>query len=632
MTHGADVGSTARAARARFEQGIGRRTGGGGHDGALPPPSGLRALTGRGHVTLDWDPVEGAVGYLVHRAAVAEGPFEPVDHGGNDVLAVPHPPYVDTSGERGREYWYAVAALADVSRMGDLSEPVGAVASASDADAVQIDVQAQRVRGRLDRPWRPMIGSEHLSLLLCEDEVGGRPIGAELTEALRRVHDELGVQTVRAHAILCDDLGVYREVDGRPVHDFSRIDRVYDALLQTGLRPVVELSYMPRDLARDPSATVFAYEAIISPPRDWDRWAELVTALTAHLVERYGVEEVRDNWSFEVWNEANLDVFWSGTAEEYLRLYDVTVAAVRTVDDRLVVGGPSSAAAQWVDLLLDHTSGTGAPVDFVSTHTYGSPPLDLRPILARQGRPDAKIWWTEWGPGARHFHLVGDSVFAATFLLDGMASSMGRLDALAHWVASDHFEELGRPERLSHGGFGLLTIGNLRKPRWWAMWLLEHLGDERLAVAVEGDGGGGPVSAIAARRDDGTTDVLVWNSSLDQSRMPFDPLLDRDVTVSLSGLTPGDATVRHWRIDEEHSNVFAAWRRLGGAEQDWPESESAWARLRSADRLDQLDPERVVEVGSDGRLELSFALPHPGISFVSVASRMGALSPSVPPR
>jgi xylan 1,4-beta-xylosidase len=506
--------------------------------------------------------------------------------------------------------------------MGGLSEPVSAAASLKTDARVRVDVQTQRVSGRLDRPWRPIIGSEHLSLLLCEDEVGGRPIGAELTEALRRVHDELGVKTVRAHAILCDDLGVYREVDGRPVHDFGGIDRVYDALLETGLRPVVELSYMPRDLARDPSATVFAYEAVISPPRDWDRWADLVTALTAHLVERYGLEEVRDRWSFEVWNEANLDVFWSGTAEEYLRLYDATVAAVRKVDDKLVVGGPSSAAAQWVELLLEHASSTGAPVDFVSTHTYGSPPLDLRPILARQGRADAKIWWTEWGPGARHFHLVGDSVFAATFLLDGMASSMGRVDALAHWVASDHFEELGRPQRLSHGGFGLLTVGNLRKPRWWAMSLLEQLGDERLAVAVEGDGGGGLVSAIAARRDDGSTGVLVWNSSLDQSRMPFDPLLDRDVTLSLSRLSSGDVTVRHWRIDEDHSNVFAAWRRLGGRERDWPQSESEWARLHSADRLDELDVERRVEVGSDGRLELSFVLPHPGISFITATPEM----------
>ena len=290
-----------------------------------------------------------------------------------------------------------------------------------------------------------LIGSEHLSLMLSEDRVGGRTIGTELREALRRTHDELGVETVRAHAILCDDLGVYREVDGEPVHDFTGVDRVYDTLLDLGLRPVVELSYMPHDLAADPSKTVFAYEGIISPPRDWDRWADLVTALTAHLVDRYGIDEVRDRWSFEVWNEANLDVFWSGSEEEYLRLYDVTVAAVRKVDERLVVGGPSSAAAQWVESLLVHSAESGAPVDFVSTHTYGSPPLDLRPILRRHGREDTKIWWTEWGPGSQHFHDVGDSVFAATFLLEGMVSAMGRIDALSHWVASDHFEELGRP-------------------------------------------------------------------------------------------------------------------------------------------------------------------------------------------
>ena len=188
-------------------------------------------------MTLDWHAVPGAVGYLVHRAADPDGAFAPIDHGGNDVLAVPHPPYVDTSVPRGQEHWYAVAALPEVERTGELSEPVSGTAAPDGDAAVEVRVDAADVVGRLHRPWRPMIGSEHLSLMLSEDEVGGRPIGAELTEALRRMHVELGVETVRAHAILCDDLGVYREVDGEPVHDFSGVDRVYDALLATGLRP-----------------------------------------------------------------------------------------------------------------------------------------------------------------------------------------------------------------------------------------------------------------------------------------------------------------------------------------------------------------------------------------------------------
>jgi xylan 1,4-beta-xylosidase len=618
VTSEARVGDAAETAKADFEERIGRRIGGGAEDSALQPPTGLRAVPGRGHVTLEWDPVDGAVGYLVQRAPADDGLFEPIDHGGNDVLAVPHPPYVDTSGERGRQYWYAVAALPEASRVGLLSEPVAGTAAADGDASVDVRVAAGRVTGRLDRPWRPMIGSEHLSLMLSGDEVGGRPVGPEFTEALRRIHDELHVETVRAHAILGDDLGVYREVNGAPVHDFGGIDRVYDTLLETGLRPVVELSYMPHDLASDPSRTVFTYEAIISPPRDWDRWADLVTALTAHLVKRYGLDEVRDRWSFEVWNEANLDGFWTGSKEDYLRLYDVTVAAVRKVDERLIVGGPSSAAAQWVEALLDHTAESGAPVDFVSTHTYGSPPLDLRPILARAGREDLKIWWTEWGPGSQHFHLVGDSVFAATFLLDGMASSMGRLDALSHWVASDHFEELGHPPKLGHGGFGLLTVGNLRKPRWWAMALLDRLGDDRLGTAVEGDGAGGLVKTLAARADDGEVGVLVWNSSLDQSRIPADELLARDVTLTVTGLPAGHMTVRHWRVDEEHSNVFATWRDLGGTERDWPDGEDVWARLRASDELVELEPTRIVDIADDGLLKLTFRLPQPGISYLAV--------------
>jgi xylan 1,4-beta-xylosidase len=588
----------------------------------LGPPSGLRATAGRGQVTLDWSPVTGAAGYLVHAADDEEGPFTPLDHYGNDVLAVPHPPYVDTTGEPGRLRWYAVAALPEVSLMGPLSDPVAAAPTAEGAATVAVRVEAAAIEGQLDRPWRPMIGSEHLSLLLSDDLVGGRPVGSELRDALRLVHERIGVSTVRAHGILCDDLRVYREIDGEPVHDFSGVDRVYDAVMEIGLRPVVELSFMPHDLAADPTKTVFGYDAIVSPPRDWSRWSALIRALTAHLVERYGLDEVRERWSFEVWNEANLEVFWSGTPEDYLRLYDETVQAVRSVDPRLVVGGPSSAAAEWVDLLLDHVETSGTPVDFVSTHTYGSPPLDVRPILARHDREGTTIWWTEWGPTPQHGHLVGDTVFAATFLLDGMHSSMGRIDALSHWVASDHFEELGRPPRLEHGGFGLLTVGNLRKPRWWALELLERLGESRIAVTMHGDGAGSLVDCIAARDDTGCTGVLVWNSTLDQRGIAGEVDLKRRVDLAVVGLAPGRYVLRHWRVDETHSNVFAHWHAMGGGGPgregaDWPTQEQ-WAALSATDALDQLVGPTMVDASS-GTVELAFDLPQPGISFLELA-------------
>ena len=185
--------------------------------------------------------------------------------------------------------------------------------------------------------------------------------------------------------------------------------------------------------------------------------------------------------------------------DEYLRLYDVSVRAVKSVDARLPVGGPASAAVAWIDELLDGTStASAAPIDFLSTHTYGNAPLDLRPIAARHGRPDLRLWWTEWGAHATHFNRVHDSVWSAAYLARGMVSAMGRIDALAYWVISDHFEELGRAPELLHGGFGLLGIGNLRKPRWWALWMLEQLGERRLEAIVDGDGAGDMVDAVAS--------------------------------------------------------------------------------------------------------------------------------------
>ena len=364
---------------------------------------------------------------------------------------------------------------------------------------VSVVVDAARSIGPVQRPWRPMIGSEHLALLLRGEGPGGLSVGEDLALAFRVVREQLGVEVVRAHAILHDVLGVYREdEDGTPRYDFGEVDLVIDRLLATGLRPLVELSFMPKALAADPEPSVFDYIGLISPPRDLDRWADLVEALVRHLVARHGLDEVI-RWGFEVWNEANIKVFWAGRQSDYFDLYDATARAVKAVDERLPVGGPSTAAAGWVDDLLHHAAETGVPVDFVTTHTYGAPPLDLRPILERYGRTGIPIWWTEWGVSPTHGGPVNDSVWGAPLVARGMRSAAGRVDALSYWVASDQFVELGVPEQLFHGGFGLLTIGGLRKPRFWAIAVLEQLGDEELASRVTGDGGGSLVEAWASR-------------------------------------------------------------------------------------------------------------------------------------
>jgi xylan 1,4-beta-xylosidase len=576
----------------------------------LPPPDHVVAEPGGGQVTLRWTPVLGAAGYVVQRADHPDGRFQTIDHGGGDVLAVPGPSYADTTGRPGVEYWYAVASLssADGSH-GPRSIPVRAMATGI-AGPVAVDVDAATVMGPLARPWR-MLGAEHLSQLFYGPNEHGVPVGAEFAEALRLAHNELGVDRIRAHGILLDELGVYSEPNGEPQFDFAGVDRVYDRLLQIGVRPVVELSFMPRALARDPTATVFAYGGIVSPPKSWERWGQLVGNLAKHLVERYGLEDV-SSWGFEVWNEPNLEVFWTGTRAEYFRLYDEAAAAIKAVDSRLLVGGPATAAAGWIGDFAAHLVEVKVPLDFFATHTYGNLPLDVAATAADVGFEPKPVWWTEWGVSPTHFAPINDSVLAGPFVLHGMYSAMQRAEYLAYWVVSDHFEELGPPPRLVHGGFGLLTVGNLRKPRYWALRMLEMLGRDRLSVEVGGDGAESMVQAFATTSPGGGLQVLVWNGTLDQTKADGDQLLGRQVQLRVRGMPPGRYQQAHLRVDALHSNVVANWEAIGRPE--WPDADG-WAALHDRDRLESLTPPAIVDASS-GEFGVDFELPMPGISLI----------------
>ena len=586
----------------------------------LPPPAEVRAVRGRGHVTITWSPVEGAIGYLVTRSDAPDGSLRAVEYGVGDLLAVPHPPFVDTTGDVTAATRYAVASLTNVEDpAGPASTPVTVTpmdarpGAAGEDAAVTITVDARTAVGPVHRPWQPCIGSEHLALLLEAEGPGGIVVGDDLAEAFRIVHAELGVEAVRAHAILHDRLGVYREEEGRPVHDFSRIDAAFDRLLETGLRPVVELSFMPRDLATDPSRTTFHYRGIISPPRDLALWTDLVESFVRHLVARYGRDEVA-RWPFEVWNEPNLQLFWAGTQAEFFALYDAAAAGVKSVDPAFLVGGPATSAVGWVDDLLEHCRMTGSPIDFVTTHTYGTAPLDLRPVLRRFGREDAPLIWTEWGVSSGLGGDVNDGPWPAPLVARGMRSAAGRLASLSYWVASDQFVELGAPTRLFNGGFGLLTIGNLRKPRFWALWMLQQLGERELACRLAGDGAGGLVDAWATRTGDRLA-IVAWNGTLDPTKAGGDAALDRQVVLSVDGLEPGTYHLRHRRVDAAHSNIHGVWQRFG--DDDWPD-DFGWERLREADHLEDLEPPSTLEVGADGRVTLPFHLPMPAVSLIEL--------------
>ncbi|HJQ42211.1 MAG TPA: hypothetical protein VJ831_03935 [Jatrophihabitantaceae bacterium] len=598
----------ARDARADFEQRIYRRltdTSSADEALALAAPDGVQARGAYGHVRLDWQPVEGAAGYLIERAAANEE-TQLLQHGGSDVPAVPHGPFADTGVEPGIDYRYRIAAVAGADQPAwHWSEWVDARATETRPDPLELRVDANSVVGALHRVWE-LVGSERLTQLRFADDGNGHDIGTEFNEALRIAHADLGVRRVRAHAILHDDNKVVtRDADGRLAFDFAIVDELYDCLLSLDLRPIVELSFMPAALAKDPDATVFAYRGIISPPRDWAEWRAVVRALVEHLVTRYGIDEVL-TWSFEVWNEPNLEVFWTGTRDDYLRLYDESAAAVKGVDERLLVGGPSTAAGEWIEALTAHARQTDVPLDFVTSHTYGNLPIDTRPSLHRHGFDAIPTWWTEWGVGSTHYGPIHDGVSGAPFALSGYQDVQGRMQALAYWVVSDHFEELGRPPALFHNGFGLLTVGNLRKPRYWAVHLAAQQGDAVLATSLSGDGAEVLVRSWATKHDDGIVDVLVWNGTVNAELMAGEPRLDRRVDVTVSGLDDVDYRARIARVDAAHSNILAGYP----TDVAWPDDE-LWGQLRSRDRLHEEDAESVAAGTPTAKYRVD--VPQPGV-------------------
>jgi xylan 1,4-beta-xylosidase len=196
-----------------------------------------------------------------------------------------------------------------------------------------------------------------------------------------------------------------------------------------------------------------------------------------------------------------------------------------------------------------------------------------------------------------------------------MVSAMDRLDALAYWTISDHFEELGRPPAMLHGGFGLLSVGNLRKPRWWALWMLEQLRADRLSVRVTGDGAGDMVNAVATRDDDGTVAIVVWNGPVDVTKSGGDQLLDRRMELTLTNLESSRYRITHRRLDEDHSNLNATWERIAVG-RAWPD-EAEWEALHQADRLEDLEAPHDL-CPDNGVVQLSFDLPMPAVSLIEL--------------
>jgi xylan 1,4-beta-xylosidase len=454
--------------------------------------------------------------------------------------------------------------------------------------------------------WEKMFGSDRAIVTLRES----------YRRDLHDVKQITGFEYVRFHAIFHDEVGVYDEdAKGNPVYNFSYVDQVYDGLLANGVRPFVEISFMPKKLAARDVLHAFWYKQNVSPPKDYAKWDDLVTRFTQHLVDRYGIAEV-SQWYFEVWNEPNLD-FWAGDARQttYWDLYDHTVRAVKVVNPRLRVGGPATAQAAWADAFIKHCVDHNVPVDFVSSHVYGNDksedvfgtsdkiPRDkmvcravkkVHDQILASARPNLPLIWSEFNASYANEPAVTDTVYMGPWLADTIRQCDGLVDMMSYWTFSDVFEEQGVVKQPFYGGFGLLAEDGIPKPAFAAFELLHHLGDERLTLESD--------TALVTRRKDGSLVVAVWNYA-----PPSEPSASKTVTLQFTGIELQHASIS--RVDGEHGDVHSTYEKMGAPR--YP-TQAQIVALRHAAQLPAPD-RRDLRNG-----ELTLTLPSYGLAVIEV--------------
>ena len=407
--------------------------------------------------------------------------------------------------------------------------------------------------------WEHTVGSGHAPLALR----------ADYQKQLRQCREELGFRHVRFHDLLSDDMGTLMDENNQLIHSFFNADQICDFLLSIGMKPFVELSFMPTTLASG-SKTVFHYAANVTPPKNYAKWAELISSLVQHWVQRYGLEEVK-TWFFEVWNEPNLKAFWTGTQADYFKLYQVTAKAIKAVDKQLQVGGPATAKNAWIKEFLDFCAKKNVPVDFVSTHHYPTDALGTvgqdtttqlaksKPSILRdwarlthrkaRGKP---LYYTEWSSSSNPRDPLHDESYAATVIIKTMMEARGLVKGYSYWTFSDIFEENYMPACAFQGGFGLLTMQGVAKPAYRAFELLHRLGVEELPVKGKHQ----TVNVWVVRSSDFVT-VLLINHAL-----PRHPIKTETVHIELTDLAKPE-NVYIERIDDDHANPKRLWIEMG---------------------------------------------------------------------
>ena len=437
-----------------------------------------------------------------------------------------------------------------------------------------IDVRLSAERGKFDRFANFCVGAGRAHEVLR----------AGFVRQMETVIAECGFRYLRFHGLFCDDMAVVSRREGKLVYNWQYIDEIFDEMLAQGIRPFVELSFTPKAMASG-EKTVFWWKGNITPPRDYGEYYDFIRAAAEHWQARYGRKEL-ESWFFEVWNEPDLGIFFTGTMDEYFKIYDTAARAIKDVCESFRVGGPATSEHHWIDEFIAHCVENKVPVDFLATHTYGVEGAidefgrDLHVLLedkdyiptsvaatrekiektALAGIP---LYYTEWSSSYSSRDNIHDSYINAPFVLYNLKRLEGKVQAMSYWTFTDIFEEAGPPPTPFHGGFGLMNLHGLKKPTYFAYKFLHMLGDTELENA--------DADSYVCKSCSGVQ-ALVWNyTKHEQNGVPNEHYYIRDLPaapaeparLSIPDLPDGRYLVSVYRTGYGVNDVYGEYLKLG---------------------------------------------------------------------
>lgn len=396
---------------------------------------------------------------------------------------------------------------------------------------------------------------------------------SDMQNHLKLAHQELGFQYVRSHGILNDDMDVVRE-DGS--FHFDKIGDAIQILLDIGLKPFVELSSMPGVFASD-DKSITAYVFRSAPPKNWDCWYRLIKELILYLEQRFSKAELL-TWYFEVWNEPDIS-FWTGTQDEYFKLYDLAAQAIKEADPHYKVGGPATARTNWIDEFLDHITGPQfdykldiPSCDFIATHAY---PSDLEFLDSDYGEVEIKnsnimqelfsvardkidqalgkefpLIIGEWNSSAGPLAFNHDECNNAAFITKTLVELMPFCQGSLVWNISDIYEECNFHYQPFHGGYGQITVNDIPKASFHAFKMLNrHQGQQ---IGTEFDQKIDGVGALATESNSNLCVTLYFNR---------EPGIQQpeSLQIDISGF---QGEVKVTSVLPESGSAYETWRKL----------------------------------------------------------------------